>query len=166
MPPPRPSPRSGTPRRHPLRALFTPILGLLYQPARRGPRPLGAMGEDLAARHLRRHRYRILARNLRIGPGEADLVALAPDRRTIVIVEVKTRLTGPGHPPPEGSITQRKRTTLLGVARAVARKGGWTDRPLRIDVIAIDWPAEPDRPTVPARRAQPTLRHHENAVTP
>lgn len=82
-------------------------------------------------------------------------MVLAPDRRTIVIVEVKTRALGGDHPPPEGSITARKRGTLVAVARAVAERGKWLDRPLRIDVIAIDWPAV----------GEPEVRHHMNAVT-
>lgn len=119
------------------------------------PLPLGARGERHAARYLRAHGFRILARNLRVTPGEADLVALDPDRLTIVIVEVKTRLLTGNHPPPEESITLRKRRKLLAVARAVAEKGRWQGRPLRIDVIAIDWPAG---------RAKPTLRYYPGAV--
>jgi len=117
--------------------------------------PLGVRGERYAASFLKRAGYRIVARNLRIGPGEADLVAVAPDRRTVVVVEVKTRLMGAGHPEPERSITARKRATLVGVARAVVARGGWRDRPIRIDVVAIDWPAG---------RGEPALRHYPNAV--
>ena len=48
---------------------------------------VGRKGERLAARRLRRAGYRILERNLRIGRDEADIVALDPDRTTIVIVD-------------------------------------------------------------------------------
>ncbi len=120
------------------------------------PLSLGARGERHAARFLRRAGYAIIDRNRYIGPGEADLIALAPDGLTIVIVEVKTRAIGDGHPPPEQSITARKRAKLLAVARAVAVRGKWLDRPLRIDVIAIDWPTG---------RGVPHLRHYPNAVT-
>lgn len=119
------------------------------------PLPLGPRGERHAARFLRHAGYRVLARNLHIGPGEADLIALAPDRRTIVVVEVKTRLLGGPHPEPERSITARKRHKLLGVARAVRSRGRWLDRPIRIDVIAIDWPAG---------KGKPIVRHYQNAV--
>jgi putative endonuclease len=121
--------------------------------------PLGPAGERLAARHLRRRGYRVLRRNLFVGPGEADLVCLAPDRRTIVIVEVKARRTtgeDSAGPPPEAAITRAKRAKLLGVARAAARREGWLDRPLRIDVVAVEWPA----------KGPPALRHHENVVRP
>lgn len=119
------------------------------------PAPLGLRGERHAARHLRRLGYRVLARNLRVAGGEADLVMLAPDRLTIVIVEVKTRLAGAGHPEPERSITARKRSTLLRVARGVLARGRWQGRPVRIDVVAIDWPASGGAPAV---------RHFMNAV--
>jgi putative endonuclease len=136
-----------------------PVLAHLRRAAtrvlRRTPAPLGLRGERHAARFLRRAGYKIIARNLHIGPGEADLVAVAPDRRTLVIVEVKTRLLGGPHPEPERSITSRKRAKLLGVARAVRGRARWRGRPIRIDVIAIDWPMDSSAPIV---------RHYQNAV--
>ena len=54
--------------------------------------PLGRRGERIAAARLRREGYRILARNVRNRFGEIDLVAEAPDRRTVVVVEVKAGL--------------------------------------------------------------------------
>ena len=50
---------------------------------------LGLAGERLAAEHLERLGYDILARRHRTRFGELDLVAA--DERTIVFVEVKTR---------------------------------------------------------------------------
>ncbi len=119
---------------------------------------LGGAGERLAAGRLRKKGYRVLARNLRIAGGELDLVTLAPDRTTIVFVEVKTRrvVDGRASPPPEASITAKKRANLLALAQRVSSRHGWSDRPLRIDVVAIDWPA----------RGKPAVRHYENAVTP
>jgi putative endonuclease len=55
-------------------------------------RALGALGERLAAGHLERLGYAILARNVRTRHGEIDLIAF--DGRTLVIVEVKTRKVG------------------------------------------------------------------------
>ncbi|MCC6580214.1 MAG: YraN family protein, partial [Phycisphaeraceae bacterium] len=49
----------------------------------------GQRGEQLAAQYLRRQGYRILARNLRFRFGEIDLLAMAPDGLTVVVVEVK-----------------------------------------------------------------------------
>ncbi|HID55979.1 TPA: YraN family protein, partial [Candidatus Poribacteria bacterium] len=50
---------------------------------------IGLLGEEIAADFLRRKGYRLLERNIRIGRGEIDLVAL--DGETLVFVEVKTR---------------------------------------------------------------------------
>lgn len=49
----------------------------------------GAWGEDYAAAYLRRHGYRILARNYSCRFGEIDIIA--SDRRYVVFVEVKLR---------------------------------------------------------------------------
>lgn len=88
-------------------------------------------------------------RNLTIGPAEADLICIDPDGRTLVIVEVKTRRVGGAvraSPPAEANITAHKRRMLAGVARAVRTRTGWTDRPVRIDVVAVDLPARGGRP--------------------
>jgi putative endonuclease len=122
---------------------------------------LGRAGERASARFLRRAGYRVLDRNVRLDIGEADIVCLAPDRETIVIVEVKTRRRGAGRSilgetvPPEASVHQAKRRKLLAVARALASANGWKDRRVRIDVIGVEWPSD---------GSKPTLRHHEGAV--
>lgn len=55
-------------------------------------RALGALGERLAAAHLERLGFAILARNARTRYGEIDVIAF--DGRTLIIVEVKTRKVG------------------------------------------------------------------------
>ena len=123
---------------------------------------LGKKGERLAAKHLRRVGYRILGKNVKVRIGEADIVCCAPDRKTIVIVEVKTRLRGSGRSiqgetiAPETSVHQTKRRKLASIARLLAKANGWTDRPVRIDVIAVEWPIG---------GGKPTLRHHQGIST-
>lgn len=137
------------------------MLGLLHIFRRNEPatRRLGRVGERLAARTLRRAGYAILGRNLHVPMGEADLLALAPDRRTIVLVEVKTREPpAPGaapHPPPERSVHAEKRAKLRRILRHLVRANHWDDRPQRIDIIAIDWPSD---------GRQPVVRHHTGVV--
>lgn len=138
------------------------LLARLLRPAPPGTdRDLGRAGERAAARFLRRAGYRILARNLRLRFGEADLVCLAPDRRTIVIVEVKTRRRGAQrslqgeHIPPEASVHHHKRRKLRAIARALVNANRWHNRPIRIDIIAVEWPAD---------GAAPLIRHHPGAV--
>jgi Holliday junction resolvase-like predicted endonuclease len=85
---------------------------------------------------------------------------VAPDRTTVVVVEVKTRLRGTSVSAkgnmmaPEASVHARKRRTLAAVARSLASANGWVDRPVRIDVVAIEWPEQ----------GRPTVRHHIGAV--
>jgi len=119
-------------------------------------RSLGARGERFAASFLKRSRYRILGRNIRNKIGEIDLLALAPDRKTIVVVEVKSRFvrTGGSDPPPEASVTAAKQRKLIMLTRSLRRERGWEDRPVRIDVIAVEF----------RERTKPVVRHIENAV--
>lgn len=125
-------------------------------------RELGAAGERAAARLLRRGGYKVLGRNVRVRIGEADIVALDPDGRTIVVVEVKTRrverVVEAGKrraaPAPEMSVHQHKQLKLLAVARYLAKANGWVGRPIRIDVVAVEWP----------REGRMVVRHRRNAV--
>src|SRR4051794_28477616 len=55
-------------------------------------RDRGALGERIAANHLERRGYRIVARNYRTRNGELDLVAA--NDRALVFCEVKTRVAG------------------------------------------------------------------------
>lgn len=98
---------------------------------------LGDEGEDLAAAHLRSRGFRILERNARLGRlGELDIVAL--DGRALVFVEVKTR-RGTAFGPPEEAVTPAKLRTIAACAEVWRVARGWTDRPYRIDVIAIEF---------------------------
>ena len=56
-----------------------------------GRRALGRLGEELAAAHLRRLGFSVLARNVRTRRGEIDLIAF--DGATLVFAEVKARRT-------------------------------------------------------------------------
>ena len=66
----------------------------------------GAWGEDCAAAYLRRHGYRILARNYSCRFGEIDIIAA--DRHYVVFVEVKLRASD-----------------RFGRASARRRRSGW-----------------------------------------
>ena len=101
-------------------------------------RSLGDKGERFAARWLSRQGYCILHRKYRIGDDEADLIALDPNGRTIVIVEVKTRATD--EPPPEAAIDRHKQFRLARLAARLAKRPSFRDRPLRFDAIGVVWP--------------------------
>jgi putative endonuclease len=102
----------------------------------RGNKLLGQKGEDDAARHLAVKGYTILGRNVRTPSGELDLVASAGE--FLVFIEVKARRSR-SHGLPEEAITPRKKKHLLESAQHYLQTAGWTDRPWRIDVVAIEY---------------------------
>ncbi len=96
-------------------------------------RALGAFGEARAAEYLESEGYRILARNVRAGGVELDLVAsLGP---LVVFVEVKTRRSD-RYGRPEEAVDARKQARLRRGAMAWMREHRQRGR-LRFDVIAI-----------------------------
>lgn len=107
-------------------------------PDRAAGDPLGASGEKEAERYLAVRGYQTIGRNLRFRRGEIDLLCIAPDERTVVLVEVKTRARSRGVFRPEAAITARKRRTLHALSNQVRRSNGWEDRPIRIDVVAVE----------------------------
>lgn len=118
--------------------------------------PLGPAGERAAEKFLRSRGYKVLARNARVPMGEADLLCEGPDRRTIILVEVKSRRLDAGRadPPAEAAVTAEKRRKLVKILRHLARANRWHDRPLRIDIIGVDF-----RNDLPVE-----VRHHPGAV--
>ena len=114
-------------------------------------RRLGAAGERVAARYLRRRGYRILHRGYRCPLGELDLVAVRD--ATLVFIEVKTRRSR-AFGPPEAAVTPAKQAKLrrLGEYFLTRHAGDW--KAVRFDVLAVEL-----RPWRPAR-----VRHVENAL--
>lgn len=96
----------------------------------------GRRGEDLAHRFLRRQGYTIVARNYRLGAGDAEADIIARHGDKIVIVEVKTRETDE-FGPPERAIDTEKQRALRRVARAYARKTNTPEELVRFDVVTI-----------------------------
>jgi putative endonuclease len=107
-----------------------PLLGRLAGPHR------GRPGEDLACRHLTAQGFSIVQRNYRCRSGEVDVVAR--EGETTVFVEVKER-QGSSHGQGLESVTFGKRRRLIRAARLYAAAHGLDERPLRFDVISIDW---------------------------
>ncbi|MCB1906215.1 MAG: YraN family protein [Rhodocyclaceae bacterium] len=83
-------------------------------PGAPAPQAAGATAESRAARHLRLHGGRILARNVRCRGGEIDLVV--EDRGTIAFVEVRFR-SGGSHGGAAASITRTKQARIVRAAR-------------------------------------------------
>lgn len=108
-------------------------------------RATGRRGEELAAAHLRCRGFTILARNLRTGAGEIDLIAA--QGRAIVFVEVKTTHALPGSPPgavggePAARVLERlsgrQRRRLRGLALEWLRGQPRAWEELRFDAIGV-----------------------------
>lgn len=118
----------------------------------KGKRPdSGRWGEDLAARFLRRHGYRLLGKRVRVDRrDELDLVAVRRD--VLVFVEVKTR-RNERFGSPISAVNREKRRVLSRAAVRYLRRLGWPEVDIRFDVIEVI--GEPGAPPK-------DVRHHEN----
>lgn len=105
---------------------------------------LGKQGEDLACRELRRRGYVILARRFRTRHGEIDIIARDGD--VLVFVEVKAR-TSRSFGGALGAVTPRKQRQVVAMAQRYLARAGWSTRPCRFDVVAVQAGAD-DAPDV------------------
>src|SRR5688500_11715639 len=90
---------------------------------------LGDRGENLAARELQKKGYRILNRNFKCAVGEIDIIAR--DGKTLVFVEVKTRMFD--EPAPEAQINQIKMHQLSKAATFYLSRYGQPQPTARFD---------------------------------
>jgi putative endonuclease len=113
---------------------------------------LGRVGETIAAEHLERRGFAIVARNHRTRWGEIDLIAA--DARRLVFCEVKTRRAGAASAFDGLREDQCRRLRRMAAAWLQATP----DRPrrpeLRFDAIGV---------TIDARGRLVALEHLENA---
>ncbi len=111
----------------------------------------GNRSERAAGRYLKRHGYRVVARNYRCPHGELDLVAL--DGRCVVFVEVRSTerddITFPA-----ASVDERKQRRLTDLALYFLRQHRLLNHAARFDVLALSWPPG---------RAEPVIVHYPNA---
>ena len=109
---------------------------------------LGARGERIAARALRRSGYRVVARNYRPGRrrSDAELDIVAWEGQTLAVVEVKTRRGGFGDPA-ERVDREKRRRLRRSAARMWRRESSRRRIPpgsrLRMDVVEVWFPAAP-----------------------
>ena len=96
---------------------------------------LGRAGEQLAADHLERMGFSIVARNFRTRFGELDLVAF--DGSVLVFVEVKTRRRGGGSPWEALHLRKRAQVRRLAAAYLNAAPERPRGRTLRFDAIGV-----------------------------
>ncbi len=100
-------------------------------------RKTGNIGEDAAARLLRKSGYKIIKRNFVAEGHEIDIIAM--NREYFVFVEVKTRTrdkTSPFEPRPAASVDKAKMRAIITCARAFM-SGEYGKRKMRFDIIEV-----------------------------
>jgi putative endonuclease len=105
---------------------------------------LGPLGEDLAARALKRAGYTILERNARLGKYEIDIIARQGD--TVAFVEVKTRRDA-SVVHPEDCVGGTKRRHIRKAARLYMSAHDEPETYYRFDVVSVVAPQD-QKPTV------------------
>jgi putative endonuclease len=119
----------------------------------------GDAAEDLVAARLEASGWRVLARRLRVGREEVDLVAVDPGPPPwLVIVEVRWRRER-DFGLPEDTLDWRKRRHLRRALAGLIERGlPGAQAPafrVRVDLIAV----EP-----PSADGQPRIRHHRHVL--
>lgn len=108
------------------------------EPPLRPPDPRrvsGRAAEEAAAACLARAGHQLLARNLRLGHLEVDLLSIDPRDGALVLTEVKARRAG--RHAPELRVDAAKRRHLLMAARLLLARASLRHRAARFDVIAV-----------------------------
>lgn len=99
---------------------------------------IGRLGEELASKHLKKNKYKILARNFHASHNEIDIIA--ENKQYIVFVEVKTRSCNfPDdliYGSPASAVTYSKQKRTIAAAYDYLRKSK-SDKQPRFDVIEI-----------------------------
>ncbi len=120
----------------------------------------GERGEALAARYLQGLGWTVLARRVRVGRDEIDLLAVEPGiPGTLVVVEVRARTSG-RFGSPEESVDRRKVARLYRAAAGLRTSGSLPDGralprlPWRVDLVAVD-----DAPALGPGAGGPEIRH-------
>jgi putative endonuclease len=102
-----------------------------------GRKELGAAGEALACRFLKKAGYRILKRNFTCPAGEIDIICMG--HGTIAFVEVKTRVDD-AHAAPENNIVPGKQRRIERAARMWLSAHGQPEAAYRFDAVSIVMP--------------------------
>jgi putative endonuclease len=112
---------------------------------------LGQQGEALAAAHLARAGFQLVAANFKLPVGRntrgalvnAEIDLIAYEGTTLCFVEVKTRRSD-WFAAPEANVDLRKQRQIARAARAYRRAFGLTAAPYRYDVVSVILPVAPD----------------------
>ena len=126
---------------------------------------VGNRGEELAVEHLEKQGFTVIARNLRLGHDEIDIIA--EDEKYIVFAEVKARAqTGlnRSYGRPASAVDYTKKQNLLRAVNEYIRAERPAKQP-RIDVIEVYFPPITKNTPIDVGKLIATdIRHIRNAV--
>jgi len=94
----------------------------------------GVSGEEMAAKYLKKNKYKILERNFRAARGEIDIIA--KDGEYVVFIEVKRRMSDKFGLPRE-AVTDMKQKTIINCASYWLAKNNMTGCSVRFDVVEV-----------------------------
>ena len=100
-------------------------------------RKTGNTGEDLAARYLKKHKYKILCRNYVGAATEIDIIA--ENKTTVAFIEVKTRTVGHENSResrPAAAVTPEKQRRIISAAKYYIGGHPSTKR-ISLDIIEV-----------------------------
>lgn len=103
---------------------------------------IGRLGEDRAARFLKKNKFKIIERNLHVSHNEIDIIAISKKQRIIAFVEVKARTVDKDLYSPFGTpasaVTKEKQRRTIEAARGYLRSNEkYFDFQPRFDVLEI-----------------------------
>lgn len=130
--------------------LLSTALGVFTQrvgvpPGKGGKKAIGAEGERVAVRFLKKRGYKILQRNYRSKGGEIDIVCY--DHGCIVFVEVKTRFSNV-YGAPELAVNEAKRRQIIKTASHYIAQKKIEGVDLRFDVVSVFHSPDAQRPAI------------------
>ena len=100
---------------------------------------IGKIGEKIAAKYLKKKKYRIVAKNIHISHNEIDIVA--KNKKFIVFVEVKTRSTDQNltsnYGTPASAVDNRKQKRTVEAARVFLKDHKYSKLQPRFDVVEV-----------------------------
>ncbi|UCD84926.1 MAG: YraN family protein [Deltaproteobacteria bacterium] len=100
----------------------------------KGRKDFGKAGEELAAKYLRKRKYKIIKRNYSCPYGEIDIIAL--DGKSLVFIEVKTR-SSTTFGPPQSAVDRKKQIQISKVATDFIKRKKITRMDMRFDVVSV-----------------------------
>lgn len=111
---------------------------------------IGAQGEDLAARYLKKEKgYKLLARNWRYKKDEIDIIA--KDGEVLVFLEVKSS-SSEELVPTYYRVTKSKKTALERACKAYLKYSSPRQKHFRFDIIAVKL----------CQKEETSIRHYTN----